>query len=90
MTVKAKDLSTNNLNINEIEQNTPPNSLELGLGKKGESADLHVNHYIIKLVSRLLDMADEDYSVLTPIDREALRDVMTLGSYTIQIYQHRQ
>lgn len=25
-------------------------------------------------------MADEDYSVLTPIDREALRDVMTLGS----------
>ena len=49
-----------------------------------------VNHYIIKLVSRLLDMADEDYSVLTPIDREALRDVMTLGSYTIQIYQHRQ
>jgi hypothetical protein len=60
------------------------------LGKKGESADLYVNHYIIKLVSRLLDMADEDYSVLTPIDREALRDVMTLGSYTIQIYQHRQ
>ena len=80
MTVKTNDLPTNNLNINEIEQNTPPNSLELGLGKKGESADLHVNHYIIKLVSRLLDMADEDYSVLTPIDREALRDVMTLGS----------
>ena len=40
-----------------------------------------VNHYIIKLVSRLLDMADEDYSVLTPIDREALRDVMALGQH---------
>lgn len=39
-----------------------------------------VNHYIIKLVSRLLDMADEDYSILTPIDREVLRDVLTYGS----------
>jgi hypothetical protein len=36
MTVNAKDLPTNNLNINEIEQNTPPNSLELGSGKEGE------------------------------------------------------
>ena len=33
MTVNAKDLPNNNLNINEIEQNTPPNSLELGSGK---------------------------------------------------------
>ena len=36
MTVKANDLPTNNLNINEIEQNTLPNSLELGSGKEGE------------------------------------------------------
>ena len=34
MTVNAKDLPTNNLNINEIEQNTSPNSLELGLGEE--------------------------------------------------------
>ena len=36
MTVKTNDLPTKNLNINEIEQNTPPNSLELGLGKEDE------------------------------------------------------
>ena len=36
MTVNAKDLPTNNLYINEIEQNTSPNSLELGSGKEGE------------------------------------------------------
>jgi hypothetical protein len=34
MTVNAKDLPTNNLNINEIEQNIPPNSLELGRGEE--------------------------------------------------------
>ena len=34
MTVDAKDLPTNNLNINEIEQNTSPNSLELGRGEE--------------------------------------------------------
>ena len=58
MTVNAKDLPTNNLNINEIEQNIPPNSLELGSGKEGESNEIPVNFYIIKLVSRLLEMAD--------------------------------
>ena len=80
MTVKTNDLPTNNLNINEIENITPPNSLELGLGKEGESNNIPVNTYIIKLVSRLLEMADEDYSVLTPIDRETLRDVLACGS----------
>ena len=80
MTVKTNDLPTNNLNINEIEQNTPPNSLELGSGKEGESNDFPVNFYIIKLVSRLLEMADEDYSLLSPIDRETLRDVLACGS----------
>ena len=48
MTVNAKDLPTNNLYINEIEQNISPNSLELGLGKEGESNDIPVNFYIIK------------------------------------------
>ena len=80
MTVKTNDLPTSNLNINEIEQNTPPNSHELGSGKEGESNEIPVNFYIIKLVSRLLEMADEDYSLLTPIDRETLRDVLACGS----------
>ena len=83
MTVKTNDLQTNNLNINEIKQNTPPNSLELGLGKEGESNDIPVNFYIIKLVSRLLEMADEGYSIMSPIDRETLRDVLACGSIEI-------
>ncbi len=79
MTVKAKDLPTSHLNLNEIEKNAPPNSLELGKGKDGRSA-YNVCPQIIKLVSRLVEMADEDYTLLTPIDREALRDVLACGS----------
>lgn len=79
MTVKAKDLPTSHLNLNEIEKNAPPNSLELGKGKDGRPAN-NVCPQIIKLVSRLVEMADEDYTLLTPIDREALRDVLACGS----------
>ena len=49
MTVNAKDLPTNNLNINEIEQNTSPNSLELGSGKEGE-------YTYSKTLAKLLDV----------------------------------
>ena len=37
MTVKTNDLPNKNLNVNEIEKDTPPNSLELGSGKEGVS-----------------------------------------------------
>ena len=40
MTVNAKDLPIYNLKINEIEQNTSPNSLELGKGKLGRPAHI--------------------------------------------------
>lgn len=79
MTVNVKDLPIYNLKINEIEQNTPPNSLELEKGKLGRLAH-KVCPQFIKVVSRLLEMADEDYSLLTPIDRETLRDVLACGS----------
>ena len=79
MTVKAKDLPTNHLNINEIENITLPNSLVLGKGKAGRSVSAVVPQ-IIKIVSRLLDMADEDYTLLTPVDRETLRELLTCGS----------
>ncbi len=79
MTVKAKDLPTNHLNINEIENITTPNSLELGKGKAGRPVSA-VAPQIIKIVSRLLDMADEDYTLLTPVDRETLRELLTCGS----------
>ena len=49
MTVKANDLPTNNLYINEIEQNTSPNSLELGSGKEGE-------YTYSKTLAKLLDV----------------------------------
>lgn len=80
MTVNVKDLPIYNLKINEIEQNTPPNSLELGSGKEGEFKDFPVNSFVIKLVSRILEMADEDYTVLSPFDRETLRDVLAYNS----------
>ena len=52
MTVNAKDLPTNNLYINEIEQNTSPNSLELGLGKADE-------YTYSKTLAKLLDVVAE-------------------------------
>ncbi len=80
MTVKANDLPTNHLNVNEIKNITSPNSLELGSGKEGEFKDFPVNSFVINLVSRILQMADEDYSVLSPLDRETLRDVLAYKS----------
>jgi hypothetical protein len=68
---KEASIKHNSLIINVL---PPP----IGGGKDTE--DTPVNSYIIKLVSRLLDMADEGYDILTPIDRETLRDVLALGS----------
>ena len=48
MTVNVKDLPIYNLKINEIEQNTPPNSLELEKGKLGRPA-----HKASKLANKL-------------------------------------
>jgi DNA-directed RNA polymerase alpha subunit len=59
MTVNAKDSPTNHLNVNEIENITSPNSLELGSGKEGEFKDFPVNSFVINLVSCILQMADE-------------------------------
>ena len=57
MTVKTNDLPTNNLYINEIEQNTSPNSLELGSGKEGE-------YTYSKTLAKLLDVVAGTDSVL--------------------------
>lgn len=68
---KETSIKHNSLNINAL---PPP----IGGGKDFEGSPF--NSYIIKLVSRILDMADGDYSVLTPINRETLRDVLACGS----------
>lgn len=64
-----------NIEYNYLNTNTLPS---MGGGKDTE--DTPINLYIIKLVSRLLDMADEGYDILTPIDKETLRDVLACGS----------
>ena len=68
---KNSDTTRNYLNINEL---PPP----VGGGKETDFSS--VNPHIIRLVSHLLDMADADYTLLTPIDKETLRDVLHYGS----------
>lgn len=71
---KETSIKHNSLNINAL-----PPPLELRPGKVGRPVSAVVPQ-IIKIVSRLMDMADEDYTHLTPVDRETLRDLLTCGS----------
>ena len=79
MTVKANDLPTNNLNINEIEKDTPPNSLELGLGKAGEYT---YSKTLAKLLRRFVRVAVPDQDQVYFSDIEMLDTLMLCGSIT--------
>lgn len=67
MTVNTKDLPTNNLNINEIENLTPPNSLVLGSGKEGEYT---YSKTLAKLLRRFVRVAvpDQDQVYFSDIE----------------------
>lgn len=69
MTVNAKDLPTNNLYINEIEQNTPPNSLELRSGKEDEYA---YSKTLAKLLRRFVRIVVPDQDQVYYSDIEML------------------
>lgn len=79
MTVNAKDLPTNNLNINEIEQNTPPISLEIGSGNKG---DYTYSKTLSKLLWRFVRVAVPDQEQVYFSDIEMLDTLMRYGSIT--------
>ncbi|MBR2229007.1 MAG: LysR family transcriptional regulator [Prevotella sp.] len=79
MTVNAKDLPTNNLYINEIEQNTSPNSLELGLGKADEYT---YSKTLAKLLRRFVRVAVPDQDQVYYSDIEMLDTLMLCGSIT--------
>lgn len=71
----TKELNTNrnSLNINAL---PPP----IGRGKDSRYPQDPLNSYIIRLVSQLLDMADADYTLLSPNDKAALHDLLRFGS----------
>ena len=79
MTVNAKDLPTNNLYINEIEQNTLPNSLELGSGKESEYT---YSKTLAKLLRRFVRVAVPDQDQVYYSDIEMLDTLMLCGSIT--------
>ena len=79
MTVNAKDLPTNNLYINEIEQNTSPNSLELGSGKEGEYT---YSKTLAKLLRRFVRVVVPDQDQVYYSDIEMLDTLMLCGSIT--------
>lgn len=70
---KETDSNHNNLNINTL-----PTSI--GGGNDSGYPEVPVNSYIIRLVSQLLDMADADYTLLSPNDKAALHDLLRFGS----------
>ena len=79
MTVNAKDLPTNNLYINEIEQNALPNSLELGSGKEGEYT---YSKTLAKLLRRFVRVVVPDQDQVYYSDIEMLDTLMLCGSIT--------
>lgn len=70
---KETDTARKYLNINVL----PPS---IGESEDEDYSCAPINFYIIRLVCQLLDMADEDYTILTPIDKETLRDLLRYGS----------
>ena len=85
MTVNAKDLPTNNLNINEIEQNTSPNSLELGLGEErkpsqfvlGKDARLLYQSMLEKIVDAAIRLG-----IPLSLDKQAVLSLLIEGKST--------
>ena len=77
MTVKTNDLPTNNLYINEIEQNTSPNSLELGSGKEGEYT---YSKTLAKLLRRFVRVVVPDQDQVYYSDIEKLDTLMLWSS----------
>jgi hypothetical protein len=77
MTSNANDLPTNNLYINEIEQNTSPNSLELGLGKADEYT---YSKTLAKLLRRFVRVAVPDQDQVYYSDIEMLDTLMLWSS----------
>ena len=77
MTVKTNDLQPNNLNINEIERNTPPNFLELGSGIEGEYT---YSKTLAKLLRRFVRIAVPDQDKVYFSDIEMLDTLMLCDS----------
>ena len=70
---KETDSNHNNLNINAL-------PTTISGGDDSGYPEVPVNSYIIRLVSQLLDMADADYTLLSPNDKAALHDLLRFGS----------
>lgn len=77
MTVNAKDLPTNNLYINEIEQKNLPNPLELGSGKEGEYT---YSKTLAKLLRRIVRVVVPDQDQVYYSDIEMLDTLMLCDS----------
>ena len=77
MTVNAKDLPTNNLNINEIERNTLPIFLELGSGIEGEYT---YSKTLANLLRRFVRIAVPDQDKVYFSDIEMLDTLMLCDS----------
>lgn len=79
---KETDSNHNNLNINALP--TP-----IGRGDDSGYPEVPVNSYIIRLVSQLLDMADADYTLLSPNDKATCANNIKRVYHLVRLNKHQ-
>ena len=75
--MKPQKLSYNKLDIREEEKLAPPTSIDIIPIEKATQPDEKLSHYAIKLIRRLLKIADADFTDISIQDREWLEDVLS-------------
>ena len=69
-------LSYNDLNFREEEKSTPPNSLDITPQEASSVPDEKLSKLALKLIRRLLVIADSDYTAISHQDREWLEEML--------------
>lgn len=87
--MKPQKLSYNELDIREEEKLAPPTSIDIIPIEKASQPDDKLSLYAIKLIRRLLKVADADFTDISIKDREWLEDVLT-GTSLDTIARHHK
>ena len=74
--MKRGKTSYNDLDIREVEKNTSPSSLDNALQESPDSTQFKLSYYAIRLIRRLLTLADNDHIAIPSRDRLLLDYVL--------------
>ena len=79
--MKQYILSYNDLNFREQEKDAPPNSLDITPQEASTIPDDKLSKLALKLIRRLLVIADSDYTAISHQDREWLEEILSGNSF---------